>query len=138
MGKRPLSSLVFVKRSEKQEIGGPATVKTEEIFGDVEIRVSAQQGPTDPVEQKGWIGRLVEHYRNRGFETKMYFRSVNGGLVGGGVHGDIAGAVDLVMCPKETTLISEAPKKWRPKILPSIETEIRAILENDMLWRHDS
>jgi hypothetical protein len=138
IGKRPLSSLVFVKRSEKQEIGGPTTVETEEVYGDVEIRVAASQGPGDPVEQKSWIGRLLGHYRNHGFETKMYFRSVNGGQVGGDVHGAVAGAIDLVMCPKEIILLTEAPKKWRPGIEASIETEIRAILENDTLWRHDS
>jgi hypothetical protein len=138
MGKRPLSSLVFVKRSEKQEIGGPATVKTEEVLGDVEIRVAASQGPPDPDEKQGWIGRLVEHFRNLGFETKMYFKNVNGGQVGGDVHGDIAGAIDLVMCPKEIILLTEAPKKWRREIEPSIEAEIRAILENDALWRQDS
>jgi hypothetical protein len=138
IGKRPLSSLVFVKRSERQEIGGSATIKTEEIFGDVEIRVAAAQGPSDSVEQQNWVGRLLEHYRNRGFEPKMYFRNANGGQVGGDVHGEIAGAIDLVMCPKETILLEEAPRKWRSGIEPSIETEIRLILENDSLWRHDS
>jgi hypothetical protein len=68
----------------------------------------------------------------------MYFRNVNGGQVGGDVHGAVAGAIDLVMCPKEIILLEEAPKKWCPGIVPSIETEIRSILENDLLWRQDS
>jgi hypothetical protein len=42
------------------------------------------------------------------------------------------------MCPKEIILLTEAPKKWRREIEPSIEAEIRAILENDALWRQDS
>ena len=126
MGKRSLSSLVFIKRSEKQEIGGPTTVETKEIFGDVEIKVAASQGPTDPVEQRGWVEWLVENYRSRGFETRMYFKSVNGGLVVGDVHGAVAGAIDLVLCPKETILLPEAPRKWYPEVQAPIAAQLRA------------
>lgn len=137
-GRRPLSSLVFTKRAEKQEIGGEKTVHMDDVFGYIEIRVNAAQGPSDSKEQQSWVGWIVDHYQKLGFDTKMYFKSGGGSQVAGEVHGEVAGAIDLVLCPKETILLSDAPRKWHSTVQASVQAQLCGILENDALWRHDT
>jgi hypothetical protein len=116
IGVQRLSSMVFIKRAARHAIGEPSSVKTEEVVGDVEIRVSASQGPTGSDEQQNWVSSLRAHFSNLGYQTKLYFRSSGGGLLAGDSHGEVAGATDLVMCPKETILLDEPVRKWRPTI----------------------
>jgi hypothetical protein len=44
-GGRELAHMTFTKRSEKQSIGKPTSVAHKDLYADVELKVSAKQGP---------------------------------------------------------------------------------------------
>jgi hypothetical protein len=160
---RILASMVFTKRKERQSIGRPAHVKEEHIraeigFGatsttpidpvdtdadvleesvlaDVEIRVNASQGPSDIAEKRSWAATVRKHYEDLGYKSRLYFRhAVGGPMFAGDVHPAVAGASDLLICPKESICLSEPPKQWRPESDAETVEKMKAILDNDSLW----
>jgi hypothetical protein len=152
---RILTSMVFTKRKERQAIGRPAEVAHDDVvaqvgfvvtsiapadseasvLADVEYRVSASQGPSDPAEKRSWVSSVRKHFEDRGFESRLYFRHVLGGpMFAGDVHPAIAGASDLLICPKEVVSFSKPLKQWRPTIDPEAIEKMKEILDNDSLW----
>ncbi len=77
---------------------------------------------------------IVSKYVDQGFESRMYFRHLNGGVMGGPVHQDIAGATDLLMCPREYVTLTEPHKVWEPNVNGEVITAMRGILDDDDLW----
>ncbi len=133
-GGRTLTHMLFTKRSEKQSIGEPTSVKHQDFLADIEIKVSAKQAPADPEEKAGWLASIRQTYEERGFETKLYYRYAQGGLLAGSLHHDVAGATDLLICPKEIIFLTEQPKRWRDTICPEISAQMMALVDRETLW----
>lgn len=129
-----LSQLVFTKRSEKQNASQATEVSHEDVYADVELRISAKQGPDDPALLKQWALALKDIYEKRGFDTKMYFRHAGGGQFSGNVHAAVDGATDLLMCQREIVTLPGEPKRWSDVIQPEIRDAMIKILERDELW----
>lgn len=133
---RILSHMLFTKRATKQEIGKPTAIEHEEVIADVEIRISAKQGPEDPAERRGWAGRLKGWYESLGYESRLYFRTAKTGMtLSGEVHSDVSSAADLLMCPKEPISLSKAPRPWRPTIHAETVEKMKELLGRDELWQ---
>jgi hypothetical protein len=133
-GGKSLSHLVFSKRSEKQSVSQATAVTHEDVYADVELRISAKQGPSDVGKLRQWVDGLKDTYEKRGFATKMYFRHVNGSHVSGAVHPSIVGATDLLMCQKEMIGVSGEARKWVDAIQPEVRDKMKALLDRDELW----
>jgi len=133
-GGRELAHMTFTKRSEKQSIGKPTTVAHQDLYADVELKVSAKQGPEGPAERIAWLSAVRSAYEMRGYETRMYYRHLNGGILSGQVHHALAGATDLVMCQKELISLKREPKEWYPKIDNEINEQMITLLSTDDLW----
>jgi acetylornithine deacetylase/succinyl-diaminopimelate desuccinylase-like protein len=131
---RALTHIVFTKRSERQSIAQKTSVIHEDVYADVELRVSARQAPDDPDEKRTWVEKLKDIYQKRGYETKLYYRHAGGGTLAGNVHRDIASAADLVMCPKEIISLSKPPKQWSARTNSEVVQLLKAILKKDALW----
>jgi len=131
---RTLTHMVFTKRSEKASIGQPTAVAHEDIIADIEYRISAKQAPSDPAEKRSWIEKVKRDFEMRGFESRLYYRHASGAAMGGGIHQDIDGAADLLICPKEVISLGEQPKRWRNSICTEMVSEMKALLDRDALW----
>lgn len=152
---RILTSMVFTKRKERQAIGRAAEIAHEDVIAqvgfvttstmpadpeasvlaDVEYRVSANQGPSEPAEKRSWVSSVRRHFEDRGYESRLYFRHVAGGpMLAGDVHPAFAGASDLLICPKEVISFSQPLKQWRPDVDPEAIEKMKEILDNDSLW----
>ncbi|MGH7047748.1 MAG: hypothetical protein ACREE2_15315 [Stellaceae bacterium] len=152
---RILTSMVFTKRKERQAIGRAAEIAHEDVIAqvgfvttstaptdpeasvlaDVEYRVSANQGPSEPAEKRSWVSSVRKHFEDQGYESRLYFRHVTGGpMFAGDVHPAIAGASDLLICPKEVISFSKPSKQWRPEVDPEAIEKMKEILDNDSLW----
>lgn len=152
---RILTGMVFTKRKERQTIGRGTDVVHEDVvaevgfkatatapddpgasvLADVEYRVSAQQGPADPAERQTWLTSVRGHFEERGYETKLYFRhAVGGPTLGGEIHPAIAGAADLLICPREVISFATPPKQWRSQIDAETVEKMKVILQKDTLW----
>jgi hypothetical protein len=144
--------MVFTKRKERQSIGRPATVTHEDVFAqvsfqvtssapadsvlaDVEYRVNANQGPDDPGERGSWASSVRKHFEDLGYQSRLYFRhALVGPTFAGDVHPAIAGASDLLICPKEVISFSAPPRPWRPDIDSETVEKMKDILNTDSLW----
>ena len=133
-GGRELSHMTFTKRSERRSIGKATEVKHDDVIADVEYRVSAKQGPDDPKERIGWLTKIRSFFESDGYEARMYYRNLAGGILSGQVHQALAGATDLVMCQKELISLHNAPKDWYGKIDPDIASQMIALADADELW----
>lgn len=133
-GGKVLSHMVFTKRSEKQSIGVPKTVVHTDVVADVELRISAKQGPDDPEEMRTWASAIRAAYEKLNYDSKMYYRHINGRIISGNVHEAVAGASDLLMCPKELISTKKPAKRWLPSISDEVADGMIALLENDGLW----
>jgi hypothetical protein len=112
-----------------------AAVPEESVLADVEIRVNASQGPSDIAEKRSWAATVRKHYEDLGYKSRLYFRhAVGGPMFAGDVHPAVAGASDLLICPKESICLSEPPKQWRPESDAETVEKMKAILDNDSLW----
>lgn len=131
---RILSHMVFTKRGEKQPIGKPTSILHNDVYADVELKISAKQGPNDPGERTKWLAEVRRAYEERGYESRMYYRYATGGVVSGDIHHAVAGAADLLMCPKEIVALASQPKKWRREISDELVGEMKALLSKDSLW----
>ncbi len=134
-GGKELAQMTFSKRSEKQSIGGKDHVHQQELFADVELRVSAKQGPADPKERATWLTQIRTHFELRGYQTKLTYRHLaSGGILSGNVHKALAGAADLVMCPKELMSLKHGLRDWYATIDDEIEEQMATFLDKDQLW----
>jgi hypothetical protein len=133
-GGRVLTQMVFTQRKTKQSIGKPTVVDHQDFVADLEIRVSAKQGPKDPEEHRGWVTEIRDWYQQLGYEARMYFRHPGGGALSGNLDQDVAGATDLLMCPKEIISLSGPRRYWRDRIDGHIATELKGLVDQDNLW----
>jgi hypothetical protein len=133
-GGRELSYMTFTRRSERRSIGKSTAVMHEDVIADVEYKVSAKQGPDDPKERLRWLGNVRSHFESIGYESRMYYRNLGGGILSGQVHQALAGATDLVMCQKELISLTRSPKDWYREIDPEIADQLVALANADQLW----
>src|SRR6185312_7300342 len=57
-GARALTHMVFTRRRTKQSIGKPTIVDHKDFVADVEIKVSAKQGPDEPNQLQIWAQQI--------------------------------------------------------------------------------
>jgi hypothetical protein len=134
-GGRELSHMTFTKRSTKQSIGGKDHVLHQELIADVELKVSAKQGPDDVNERFAWLAGIRSFYETNGYKTKLTYRQLNGGIVvSGNIHQALAGATDLVMCQKELLTLTQSHRDWYSKIDDEIADQMATFLDKDQLW----
>jgi hypothetical protein len=133
-GGRELSHMTFTKRHERRSIGKDTEVKHEDVIADVELRVSAKQGPDDPDKRLGWLAQVRSYFESIGYESRMFYRNLGGGIMSGHVHQDMAGATDIVMCQKELISLSDADKEWYPKIDDELVGQMITHANTDDLW----
>ncbi len=130
-----LSHLIFAKRSEKQSVGAKTDIKDQDFLADVTLRVGASQGPADEKERLGWAATLRSAYEQRGYKTKIYFRSAQGDVLGGAVqHHQIDGAQDLLLCPRDFIDRPDDHKPWSNDLDGKTVADMTALLEKDKLW----
>ncbi|MGN7960520.1 hypothetical protein [Brucella sp. 22210] len=134
-GGKELNYLEFTHRHEKQNIAGKTSLAHDDFVASVKLRVSAKEGPADPQEKRGWFQALKNHYEMKGYKTKLYFRHNNGNTVGGAVSPSVAGATDLLMCPRETIKTTTVTGLWLSTIQPEIRDRMRELLDRDDLWK---
>lgn len=134
-GNRILSHLLFTNRAEKRSIGEKVEVKEIDFVADVKVKVSAKQGPTDEAEKATWFSRVRSHFETLGYTTEVFFRSdANRSVVGGGLHHQIEGAQDLLLCPKEYITQGADHKQWHDDFHAATLKEMKALLDRDELW----
>jgi hypothetical protein len=134
-GGRELSHMTFTKRSTKQSIGGKDHVLHQELIADVELKVSAKQGPDNPKERFTWLAGIRSFYETNGYRTRLTYRQLNGGVVvSGNIHQALAGATDLVMCQKELMSLQHAHRDWYSEIDDEIADQMATFLDKDQLW----
>ncbi|MGY2843387.1 hypothetical protein ACVIWU_006737 [Bradyrhizobium sp. USDA 4509] len=134
-GEKLLSQVVFTRRQERVAIGQPTAVNHEEVIADMEVRISGKQAPAEPEERIGWITRLRKKWEDQGYQTKLYFRTVGGGVMGGDIHRDVESATDLMLCPKEYVTLSKPPKRWTERFNPEMVNKLKDILRKEELWQ---
>jgi hypothetical protein len=118
-GGRELAHMTFTKRATKQSIGKQTEVDHKDVVADVELKISAKQGPDEPQERFKWLAAIRQYYEHEGF---------------GQVHHALAGATDLVMCQKELISLTKEPREWHPKIDKEINDQMIEFLTTDELW----
>jgi len=134
--KAQLAQIVFTKRLEKQEIHGQTHVEhVDEILADMQVRISGKQAPADEEEKRSWFERIRAHFQGRGYTTKLYYRHPSGGMMSGEVDQAVAGAVDLVMCPKEYVELAAERPRWCSEIDLPFADRMKALLSDDNLWQ---
>lgn len=134
-----LSTMVFTRRSEKQKIASQTAIIQEEVLADVELRISATQGPADPGEKRNWLNALRNHYEKLGYTTKLYFRHIGSGQkFGGAVHKSLETAADIMLCSREEIATRHPPSKWVDDIQPDVRDAMIAILDRDELWKQNA
>jgi hypothetical protein len=132
-----LSHLVFSKRSEKQTVGGKTAIKDKDFLADVTIRVGANQGPADEKERLGWAAQLRSAYDERGYTTKIYFKSAQGDVLGGSVrHHQLDSAQDLLLCPRDFIDRPDNHKPWSNDLDEKTVADMIALIEKDKIWEH--
>ncbi|WP_147148386.1 hypothetical protein [Reyranella soli] len=132
-----LSHLVFTKRSEKQNIGGKTAIKDKDFLADVTIRVGASQGPADEKERLDWAAQLRAIYDERGYKTKIYFKSARGDVLGGSVqHHQLDSAQDLLLCPRDFIDRPDNHKSWSNDVDDKTVADMIALLRKDKVWEH--
>jgi len=133
---RELSLMVFTKRHERHSTAQPSAIVHEDFLADVEYRVGANQAPADPEEKKSWLEGIKSDFELRGFKTRLFYKHPNGAVISGEVHQAVAGAADLLMCPREHISLARLPKTWVSTINSEVVTKMRALLDRDELWEH--
>lgn len=133
-GAKELTHLIFTNRHEKQSFPEKTAIDHEAFYASVELKISAKQGPDDPIEKKNWFERIKSSFELRGYTTKMYFRTVKGDKISGSVNSSVAGATDLLLCPRETIYTSVGQNKWLDAIQPEVYDKMKVLLDRDELW----
>lgn len=134
--RQQLAQVIFTKKLSKEEIHGPTHVKyVDSVLADLEVKVSGKQAPTDEEEKRGWLAGLREHYEHRGYTTRLLFRYAGGGTMSGEVDKAVAGAVDLIMCPKEYVPLEAERPRWCAQIDLPFADRMKALLSDDSLWQ---
>jgi hypothetical protein len=131
---RVLTKMQFTKRSAHQNTATQMEVEHVDFVADLQVVVSANQGPTDPVERLGWAAQLKAHYDALGYVPRFFFRSESGDVDGGDIHPAIASATDLLVCPRERVFYPEEARGWSDELNESVLTVLRPVLDRDELW----
>ena len=131
-----LSTLLFTKRADKQVTGGEVSVIHTDVLGDVEIRISAAQAPKEKKDRLAWVEALVTDFKERGYNSRLYYRHGKAGVLSGTLDKAVEGAMDLLMCPKQIVTIASEPKRWRSSLDPETIKSMKALLDKDALWEH--
>jgi hypothetical protein len=129
-----ISYLTFTKSSEKQSIAGKTHVIHDEFLAQVQLKVSAKQGPTDPQERYQWMNNLRTYYQQRGYKTKLSFRHLNGAMITGTLPDALAGASDLMICSKDVIAL-KSTRDWYSAINRDVVNQMAALLDKDSLWK---
>lgn len=129
-----ISYLTFTKSAEKQSIAGKTHVVHDEFLAQVQLKVSAKQGPDDPGERFKWMNALRTYYQERGYKTKLSFRHLNGAIITGTLPDALAGASDLMICTKDVIALQVA-RDWYATINRDVVTQSEALLDKDSLWK---
>lgn len=132
--KKILTQILFTKRSERRSAGKPTDVVMSDYTADVEVKISALQGPEDQAEKRSWVSRIRAEYEAQGYLTHLSYRYAGGTTLKGKASAEVAGAADLLMCPKEIIYLDESPKRWREAFCPAILTRLRELVDRDNLW----
>ena len=131
---RELSMMTFTQRSSRQSIGTESDINYNDFDADVQLKVSAKQGPTDPLERGKWALGIRKYYERNGYETTMSFRYPGSKVASGQMHPAIDGATDLLLCPRELVDLPGEPTIWEPKVNAGTVGALREVLEKDELW----
>lgn len=79
----------------------------------------------------------VPIFETLGYTTEVFFRSAAGGsVVGGGLHHQIEGTQDLLLCPKEYITQGADHRPWVDDFEDNTVKEMKALLDKDELWEH--
>lgn len=126
--------MVFTKKGTKQSIARAQEITHEDVLANVQIKISATQGPKDSKEKRMWYIGILEHFTGQGFEARLYYRHANGRVVGGEVHHAIDAASDLLLCPKTFLSLEEPPRPFEGKVNVALAAAMREVLDRDELW----
>lgn len=129
-----ISYLTFTKSAEKQSIAGKTHVIHDEFLAQVQLKVSAKQGPKDPKARFEWMNSLRNYYQGRGYKTKLSFRHLNGAMITGTLPDALAGASDLMICTKDVIAL-QASRDWYAAITRDVVNQMEALLDKDSLWK---
>ncbi|MCA1433452.1 hypothetical protein I6F33_10730 [Bradyrhizobium sp. BRP20] len=129
-----ISYLIFTKSKEKQSIAGKTHVINEEFDAQVQLKVSAKQGPNDPKARFEWMNALRTYYTQRGYKIKVSFRHVNGAMITGSLPDALAGASDLMICTKDVISL-QAAREWYTTVNRDVVKQMEALLDKDSLWK---
>ena len=132
---RVLSHMLFTNRSEKREAGQRTSIKHAEYKASVDVRVNVSQGPSGIENLKNWVQGIRDDYKNRGYTSRLLYKNSIGTTIGGKVHKEIEGALDLLMCPKDPIYLASSPQRWRPDISAEVIGKLREIVDRDSLWQ---
>jgi hypothetical protein len=83
-GQGDLSHMVFTKREARQSIARAQEITQQDVLANVQIKVSAHQGPRNPEEKRQWSLGIRDFFTAQGYEAKLYYRHANGRVTGGG------------------------------------------------------
>lgn len=133
-GGRELAYMTFTKRQERRSIGKKTELHHEDVIADVQLRVSAKQGPEDPKERATWLAQVRAYFESNGYDSHMTYRNLGGSILSGAVHHALAGATDLVMCQKELISLSATPKDWYTGIDEAVVEQMISFTDADQLW----
>ncbi len=129
-----LTHMVFTKRHEKKAIGKSTALKHEDVIADVEYKILAKQGPDTPEELSQWVSNIRNYFETSGYESKLYYRGIGGATLSGDVHKAVAGASDLLMCPREVIVLKGPSKEWQEKLDSQITDHMIGLLDKNELW----
>ena len=132
---RDLAKMLFTKRATKQHTATELEVEHEDFLADLQVTVGAKQGPADAIERLSWASRVRETYERLGYETRLFFRSIDGDVAMGQVHPAIASATDLLICPRERVEIASEAREWTDSLNQGVLDALRTVLDKDELWQ---
>lgn len=134
---RSLSQILLTKKSERQSIGLPTEIKHVDVIADVQMRISGKEAPADPLERSTWLDRLLAAAHADGFRSRLYYKGTGGKPVIGSLEHELASAIDLAMCPRETISLAVEPPPWRASLDAETKSKMILLLRDDKLWaRH--
>ena len=71
-GGRELAHMTFTKRHERRSIGKQTEIMHKDVIADVQLRVSAKQGPEDPEERLSWLAKVrAPHFGSKWFCRRL-------------------------------------------------------------------
>lgn len=131
---KSLSKILLTKKAEKQSIGLPTEVRHMDVVADVQMSISGKEAPADPGERASWLDKLLSAAHADGFRSRVYYKGAGGKPIIGSLEHEVASAIDLMMCPRETIMLAVEPPPWRRTIDEDTTSKMVALLRDDKLW----